>query len=190
MSPCPHGGCSGFVTLGWGGHGLAQKLVSCIHAICGHDHQIGFALKKDDITLSGSRLPVCPHTHSAQQALPTPTFLRPRPCNSLVHASFPADSGPLKPLRSNSSRHVLLALAICFRRDSHDPTARMLDAGPHFDNLIQGQYPRNCMIHVTVTLTAWRSAEPLQLQKKTMDQYESLHYKNDPRSHGCWNLRK
>ena len=36
---------------------------------CRHDHQIGFAQKRDDITLSGSRLPVCPHTHSAHERI-------------------------------------------------------------------------------------------------------------------------
>ena len=47
------------------------KSVSCIHAICCNNHQIGFAQKKDDITLCCS-LHVCPPTHSAQQPLPTP----------------------------------------------------------------------------------------------------------------------
>ena len=75
-----------FVTLGGGGG--AQKLVSGIYAKCRHDHQIGFALKKNDITLSGSCLPVSPHTHSAQQALPTPIFLRPRPTTLFMPASL------------------------------------------------------------------------------------------------------
>ena len=57
----------------------------------------------------------------------------------------------------------------------------MLDAGPHFDKFaaLLGLNPSPVppelhYHHVPVTLTAWRSAESLQLQQKTVDLYESL----------------
>ena len=40
----------------------------------------------------------------------------------------------------------------------------MLDAGPHFDNFLTPEI--TCSTR-TVTLTAWRSADSLQLQQKT-----------------------
>ena len=56
---------------------------------------------------------------------------------------------------------------------------RLLDAGPHFDKFaaLLGLYPSPVppKLHDHhVTLTAWRSAESLQLQQKTVDLYESL----------------
>ena len=57
----------------------------------------------------------------------------------------------------------------------------MLDAGPHFDKFAallglnpSSVPPKLSDHHVTVTLTALRSAESLQLQQQTVDQYESL----------------
>ena len=56
---------------------------------------------------------------------------------------------------------------------------RMLDAGPHFDKFaaLLGLNPSLVppkLQYDHVTLTAWRSAESLQLQQKTVDIYESL----------------
>ena len=56
---------------------------------------------------------------------------------------------------------------------------RTLDAGPHFDKFaaLLGLNPSPVppTLHDDhVTLTAWRSAESLQVQQKKMDLYESL----------------
>ena len=62
-------------------------------------HQIGFALRNDDIIPSGNLFPVCLHTWSARQALPARNGLGPSP-PTLIPCSTPREIQPTDTLAS------------------------------------------------------------------------------------------